>query len=267
MDPNIAYNVACANNRRERETQATTLQEDNVYEISRDERNSTQDDGSSVIENNGRETFTSKNNTAYAINGEVHTTETNSTYNALNNTKRTRQGLTKKCTLKWFAILAIVAFVLSLLVAVAALVYTNIELKNQEVQLREQLNNQSSIIDLGTINNPASSCSELPQDRPSGEYWIAHNSTSSPVQVYCDMNRTSCSCNTAKGWMRVANLDMTDPNQNCPEELRLENRTEPPLHVYLWPSGRTSSIMYFHYLFNLWSGVFKSLWSNHCIST
>ena len=29
--------------------------------------------------------------------------------------------------------------------------------------------------------------------------------------------------------MRVANLDMTDPNQNCPEGLRLVNRTEPPL--------------------------------------
>ncbi len=84
------------------------------------------------------------------------------------NTKRTRQDLTKKCAVKWFAILAmvIVVFVLSLLVAVAALVYTNIELKSQEVQLREQLNiKQSSIIELlhlGTINNPASSCSDIP---------------------------------------------------------------------------------------------------------
>ncbi len=84
---------------------------------------------------------------------------------------------------------------------------------------------------LGTINNPASSCSDIPQDRPSGEYWIATDSTSSPVQVYCDMNRTSCSCNTTGGWMRVANLDMTDPNQNCPEGLRLVTRTEPPLHT------------------------------------
>ncbi len=146
MDPNVAYNVACANNRRERVTQATASQQDDVYEISRDERNSTQDAGYSVIANNGRETFTSKNNTAYAINGEVHTTETISTYNALSNTNRnrTRQGLTKKCIKKWFAILAIVVFVLSLLVVMAALVYTNIELKNQEVQLREQLINQSN---------------------------------------------------------------------------------------------------------------------------
>ncbi len=84
---------------------------------------------------------------------------------------------------------------------------------------------------LGTINNPASSCSDISQDRPSGEYWIATDRTSSPVLVYCDMNRTSCSCNTAGGWMRVANLDMTDPNQNCPEGLRLATRTEPPLRT------------------------------------
>ncbi len=85
---------------------------------------------------------------------------------------------------------------------------------------------------LGAVNNPASSCSDISaQDRPSGEYWIATDSTSSPVQVYCDMNRTSCSCNTARGWMRVANLDMTDPNQNCSEGLRLVTRTEPPLRT------------------------------------
>ena len=31
--------------------------------------------------------------------------------------------------------------------------------------------------------------------------------------------------------MRVANLDMTDPNQNCPDGFRLVNRTEPPLRT------------------------------------
>ncbi len=99
------------------------------------------------------------------------------------------------------------------------------------------LNDVQSILEeleplyLGTINNPASSCSDIPQDRPSGKYWIATNSTSSPVQVYCDMNRTSCSCNTTGEWMRVANLDMTNPNQNCPAGLRLETRTTPPLRT------------------------------------
>ncbi len=43
------------------------------------------------------------------MNGELHTTETNSSYNAMINTKRTRQDLTKKCAVKWFAILAMVS--------------------------------------------------------------------------------------------------------------------------------------------------------------
>ncbi len=167
MEVNTAYNVVHANNRREREIPATALQESTAYnndEISRDESYSSQDNGYSVIENNGRETFASKINTAYAINGEANITESNSTSNVLSNTNKKRKG----CAKKRFAILAILAFVLSLLVAVAALVYTNIELKNQS--MREQLNNQSSTIEpfnLGTINNPASSCSDIPLVRPS----------------------------------------------------------------------------------------------------
>ncbi len=31
--------------------------------------------------------------------------------------------------------------------------------------------------------------------------------------------------------MRVANLDMTDPNQNCPAEMRLVTRTTAPLRT------------------------------------
>ena len=83
----------------------------------------------------------------------------------------------------------------------------------------------------GTIVNPASSCSEIPQDSPSGEYWIQNNNTNSPVQVYCDMTSKNCSCNTTGGWTRVANLDMTDPSQQCPDEFRLVNRTTAPLRT------------------------------------
>ena len=86
-------------------------------------------------------------------------------------------------------------------------------------------------LQLGTVSFPASSCSDILQYKPSGEYWIATNTTSSPVQVYCDMNRTSCSCSTTGGWMRVANLDVTDPNQNCPNGFRLVSRTTPPLRT------------------------------------
>ena len=42
------------------------------------------------------------------------------------------------------------------------------------------------------------------------------------------------SCNTTGGWMSVANLDMTDPNQNCPDKFRLVSRTTLPLRT----SGR-----------------------------
>ena len=83
----------------------------------------------------------------------------------------------------------------------------------------------------GTIENPASSCSDIAQDSPSGEYWIQNNNTeaNSPIQVYCDMTRTCC--NTTGGWTRVANLDMTDPNQQCPDGFRLVTRTTAPLRT------------------------------------
>ena len=163
MELNTAYKVAHANKRRE--TQAIALQGNTAYN-----NYSTQDNGYTMVENNGRETFASKNNTAYAINREVFTTETNSTSNVLSNTNKKRQGCAKnRCTKKWFAIFTVLAIAFSsLLVAVAALVYTNIVLKNLEDQsMTGQLNNQSSTIEpfnLGTINNPASSCSDISQD-------------------------------------------------------------------------------------------------------
>ena len=83
----------------------------------------------------------------------------------------------------------------------------------------------------GTFWNPATSCSDILPGSPSGDYWIQTNRTSNPVQVYCDMNQISCSCNTTAGWMRVANLDMTDSNQNCPAGFRLVTRTSAPLRT------------------------------------
>ena len=82
---------------------------------------------------------------------------------------------------------------------------------------------------VGTITNPASSCKDIPQDSPSGEYWIQNNNSSSPIQLYCDMDRTCC--NTTGGWTRVAYLDMTDPSQQCPDGFRLITRTMAPLRL------------------------------------
>ena len=83
---------------------------------------------------------------------------------------------------------------------------------------------------VGSRENLASSCGNIPQDSPSGDYWIQVDSRTL-VQVYCDTNRTSCSCNTTGGWMRVAYLDMTNPTQQCPAGFRLVTRTAPPLRT------------------------------------
>ena len=68
---------------------------------------------------------------------------------------------------------------------------------------------------------PAGSCRALSEDRPdlpSGNYWI-RSSNGTAVQVYCDMSRQCCG-ETTGGWTRVAYLDMTDPNQQCPPAWR-----------------------------------------------
>ena len=83
---------------------------------------------------------------------------------------------------------------------------------------------------LGSLLNPARSCGDLYSHgyRQSGYYWI--KAARLPVKVFCDMVRACCG-NTSSGWMRVANIDMTDPTQQCPDGFRLINRTEPPLRT------------------------------------
>ena len=72
--------------------------------------------------------------------------------------------------------------------------------------------------------NPASSCQQLARDHlhaASDYYWVT-NGTMQPVRVYCDMDQHYC--NSTGGWVRVANIDMTDPNQQCPPGF--QNRTD-----------------------------------------
>ena len=61
------------------------------------------------------------------------------------------------------------------------------------------------------------SCAALPPSFPSGYYWV-RVTNGSAVPVYCDMTR-SCG-GVTQGWMRVADLDMTDSSQQCPSGLR-----------------------------------------------
>ena len=101
---------------------------------------------------------------------------------------------------------------------------------SQIIGLQAELRELNQEITLLTkyISNPTSSCKYI--NSSSGIYWI-DNSDGEAVRVYCDTMQRSCSCNTTGGWMRVANLDMTDPNQNCPAEFRLVNRTSAPLRT------------------------------------
>ena len=60
------------------------------------------------------------------------------------------------------------------------------------------------------------SCAALSPSSPSGYYWV-RASNGSVVRVYCDMT-LSCGGVTG-GWMRVAELNMTDTSQQCPSNL------------------------------------------------
>ena len=101
----------------------------------------------------------------------------------------------------------------------------------------ESIVTEAPTIPVGTMDNPASSCSDISLDSPSGEYWIQTNGFTSPIQVYCNTNPRNCSCDTTGGWARVANLDMTDPTQQCPVGFKQINRTEPPLRTCGRPDG------------------------------
>ena len=61
------------------------------------------------------------------------------------------------------------------------------------------------------------SCTALPPSSPSGYYWV-RASNGSAVRVYCDMTR-SCGGVTG-GWMRVANLHMTNSSHQCPRDFQ-----------------------------------------------
>lgn len=68
------------------------------------------------------------------------------------------------------------------------------------------------------IQRPVQSCSRLPEIYPSGYYFV-RNSTGYVNLEYCDMSANFD--NGTSGWMRVAHLDMTDGEQQCPDGLTL----------------------------------------------
>ena len=100
---------------------------------------------------------------------------------------------------------------------------------NEEISdkiLWELSNNHQSLISSiedhhprsGTsMENPATSCNTLPHGSVSGHHWI-QALNGSAVSVYCDMTRVCC--DITGGWMRVADLDITNATQQCPPTFR-----------------------------------------------
>ena len=77
-----------------------------------------------------------------------------------------------------------------------------------------------------TADDPATSCKDT-NNASSGYYWIGE--VGSAVRVYCNMSLT-CG-NLTGGWMRVANIDMTNTSQNCPSGLSRTTMSYSPKRV------------------------------------
>ncbi len=88
--------------------------------------------------------------------------------------------------------------------------------------------------------NPVESCRDVPRSKGSGEYFIQPKCSSNdgPIKVYCDMDSEERFPDTQGGWMRVANLDMTDRNQTCPDGFAPITRSTAPKRL----CGRPSTV-------------------------
>lgn len=67
-----------------------------------------------------------------------------------------------------------------------------------------------------TATNPLSSCSDLPPRSPGGYYWTLPSSGPPAAQRYCN-HTSSGGCGEDGSWTRVGFLNMSDPDQTCPE--------------------------------------------------
>ncbi len=85
--------------------------------------------------------------------------------------------------------------------------------------VKDELNSILRAKYLGQTNRyPANSCKEILDafpDTESGYFWIV-NPSGRVFQAYCNMNLTCGPSNNITGWMRVANVDLTDTTQTCP---------------------------------------------------
>ncbi len=94
---------------------------------------------------------------------------------------------------------------------------------------KQQITNASLAVDREQLNNLfrflQTSCAAVLQLHPSSTspsgYYSIRSSNGSPVSVYCDLT-LSCG-NITGGWLKVAELDMTDNSNQCPSTLTQRN--------------------------------------------
>jgi gas vesicle protein len=111
-------------------------------------------------------------------------------------------------------------------------------------------------------SHPAHSCKEI-YDRntssPSGYYWL--ESSSEPVQAYCDMERT---CGGMEGgWMKVISINMSNSSSSCPSGLKTLTSPKRLCAMNINVGGCSSAHLDGH----AWSRILPSVWENHWIST
>ena len=92
-------------------------------------------------------------------------------------------------------------------------------IQNSDIPL-VQVYCKMSEIEVISPNSPASSCKEIKELNSSSTsgYYSIKTADESIIRVYCDMTRT-CGGITG-GWMRVANIDMTNSSHTCPQGLK-----------------------------------------------
>ena len=73
---------------------------------------------------------------------------------------------------------------------------------------------------LGTVQMPAPSCKDLKTLQPNqtSGWYVIRNTLGQASSQYCNMDMVGCE--REGGWMRVANLDMTQAEEECPSEFQ-----------------------------------------------
>ncbi len=106
---------------------------------------------------------------------------------------------------------------------------TTIESTTPSIAVEHTTTEDISSSKIGTFLNPASSCSDISQDRPPDYYWVRLPNGRPDTKVYCDTTPRECSNNVTS--MRVAHIDMRNLSQQCPNEFTTHIRNSAPFRL------------------------------------